>query len=113
MRIFKGDGKIVVNEKTIEEYFPGTVVKQFWQKPFEVTGTLGRYSATVKVEGSGKSAQLGAVVHGIARSLVVLNPDFRSLLRKAGFLTRDPRAKERRKYGLAQKARKGKQHPKR
>jgi small subunit ribosomal protein S9 len=113
VRLYEGDGKIIVNEKPIEEYFPGTVTEQFWQRPFEVTETLGKYSATVKVEGSGKNAQLGALVHGLARSLVLLNPDFKSPLRKAGLLTRDPRAKERRKYGLAQKARKGKQHPKR
>jgi len=113
VRIYPGRGEIIINEKPIDEYFPGEVAKKFYQKPFQETGTLGKYKVVVKVEGSGKSGQLGAVVHGITNALVALNPDFKPKLRKAGLVTRDPRAKERRKYGLAQKARKGKQHPKR
>jgi len=113
VQLFDGRGEIIVNDRPIEEYFPGEVAKKFYQKPFEQTGTLGKYLALVKVEGSGKSGQLNAVVHGITNALVRLNPDFKPQLRAAGLVTRDPRAKERRKYGLAQKARKGKQHPKR
>jgi len=113
VRIYHGKGEIIVNDKPIEEYFPGEVAKKFYQRPFQETGTLGKFKVMVKVEGSGKSGQLGAVVHGIANALIRLNPDFKSQLKKAGLVTRDPRAKERRKYGLAQKARKGKQHPKR
>lgn len=113
VRLFKGAGPIIVNNKPIDQYFPGEAAKVKWQKPFTFTKSLGQYYATIKVDGSGKSGQLDAVVHGLARSLTVANPDFHPILRKAGLLTRDPRVKERRKYGLAQKARKGKQSPKR
>lgn len=113
VRLHKNGGGILVNEKQIEEYFPGEVSKVFYLKPFEVTKTLGKFGATVKVEGSGKSGQLGAVVHGLTNALVAVNPEFKPALRRAGLVTRDPRAKERRKYGLAQKARKRKQSPKR
>lgn len=113
VRLYKNKRPIVVNEKPIEDYFPGEVSRKDYLKPFELTQTLGSYSASIKVEGSGRSGQLGAVVHGIANALIVLNPDFKGVLKKAGLTTRDPRAKERRKYGLAQKARKGKQSPKR
>lgn len=113
VRLFKGKGDFLVNNKAIDQYFPGPVAKVKWQKPFTLTKSLGDYYAIVKVEGSGKSGQLGAVVHGLARALVVANPANRPILKKAGLLTRDPRVKERRKYGRAQKARKGKQSPKR
>lgn len=113
VRLFKNGGKVQVNDKPIEAYFPGEVAKVFYLKPFEATKTLGQFSATVKVEGSGKSGQLGAVVHGITAALIKVNPQFKPILRKVGLVTRDPRAKERRKYGLAQKARKRKQSPKR
>jgi len=108
-----GKGEILVNEIPIEKYFPGEAAKVFYEKPLKITGTLGKVDATIKVLGSGKGGQLGAVVHGLSRTLLELNPQFRTILKKEGLLTRDPRAKERRKYGLAQKARKGKQHPKR
>lgn len=113
VRLYKNGGSLVVNEKPIEEYFPGEVYKKYYLKPFELTKTSGQYSATIKVEGSGRSGQLGAVVHGLTHALIGLNSDFKPILKKAGLVTRDPRAKERRKYGLAQKARKGKQSPKR
>lgn len=113
VRLFKGKGQMIVNEKPIEKYFPGEVAKIKWQKPFVLTKSEGTYFATIKVEGSGKNGQLEAVVHGISRALISVNPDFRPILKKAHLLTRDPRVKERRKYGLAQKARKGKQSPKR
>ncbi|MEM3063619.1 MAG: 30S ribosomal protein S9 [Nitrososphaerota archaeon] len=113
VRLYQGAGEIIVNDMPIGKYFPGELCKYKYQLPLVVTDTLGKVWATVKVKGSGKSAQLDAVVHGLSRALVKLNKDFRDPLRKAGLLTRDPRVKERRKYGLAQKARKGKQSPKR
>ena len=113
VRLFEGKGQIIVNDKLIEEYFAGDVAKVKWQKPFQLTKSNGKYYATIKVEGSGKSAQLDAIVHGLSRALTLANPEFRPILKRAHLLTRDPRVKERRKYGLAQKARKGKQSPKR
>lgn len=113
IRLYKGKGQISVNEKPIDQYFPGEIAKVKWQKPFILTKTQGEYFATIKVQGSGKSGQLDAAVHGLSRALVSANSNARPILRKAGLLTRDPRVKERRKYGMAQKARKGKQSPKR
>jgi len=113
VRLFKGKGLMIVNEKPIEQYFPGEVAKIKWQRPFALTRSEGTYFATIKIEGSGKNGQLEAVIHGLSRALVLANPDFRPILKKAHLLTRDSRIKERRKYGLAQKARKGKQSPKR
>lgn len=114
IRLFRGKGKILVNNKPIAEYFPGEVAKVEYLKPFMVTDRVGKYFATIKVEGSGKNGQLGAVVHGLARALDKENPQlYHSVLKKAGLLTRDPRAKERRKPGQMGKARKKKQSPKR
>jgi small subunit ribosomal protein S9 len=114
VRLFRGKGETLVNGMPIENYFPGEVAKTTWLKPFTVTDTVGKYYATVKVEGGGKSAQLGAVVHGLARALDEENKElYHSALKKAGLLTRDPRAKERRKPGQMGKARKKKQSPKR
>lgn len=113
IRLYKGRGEFTVNDLPIEKYFPQEADKVQWQKPLTLTKLLGLYYATIKVEGSGKSSQLGAVIHGLSRALIVANPELRPTLKKAGLLTRDPRKKERRKYGLAQKARKGKQSPKR
>jgi len=113
IRLFKGKGEIIVNGKPIEKYFPGEVSKIKLQKPLILTKSQGDYSATIKVSGSGKSSQVDAIVHALSRALTLANPQFRPILKKAHLLTRDPRVKERRKYGLAQKARKGKQSPKR
>lgn len=113
VRLFRGKGEVTVNEAPIEKYFLGEVAKIKWQRPFVLTKSQGQYYATIKVGGSGKSGQLDAVIHGFARALSLENPDYRPILKKAGLLTRDPRVKERRKYGMAQKARKGKQSPKR
>ena len=107
----KGKGQFLVNDRPIEQYFPNEAVKL--EKPFKITDTQGLYFATVKVKGSGKAGQLDAVIHGISRALILAQPETRPALKKAGLLTRDPRVKERRKYGRAQKARKGKQSPKR
>jgi small subunit ribosomal protein S9 len=114
VRLFAGKGQMIVNGIPAEQYFPGEVARAAWLKPFTVTDTVGKYYATVKVEGGGKSAQLGAVVHGLARALDKENRQlYHSALKKAGLLTRDPRAKERRKPGQMGKARKKKQSPKR
>lgn len=113
VRLFKGKGENTVNAKPIMDYFPGTVFTSKLERPFNLTKTEGQYYITVKVDGSGKSGQLDATIHGISRALISENPDFRTILKRAGLLTRDPRIKERRKYGRAQKARKGKQSPKR
>ena len=113
VRLFKGKGEFTVNDLPIEKYFPSEQYKSKYKKPFLLTKSEGQYWATIKVEGSGKSSQVDAVVHGLARALIVSDAQFRSPLKKAGLLTRDPRVKERRKYGRAQKARKGKQSPKR
>lgn len=111
VRLQKGKGQFVVNAIPIEQYFPNEAVRL--EKPFKITETQGMYFATIKVEGSGKAGQLDAVIHGISRALIIAQPETRPALKKAGLLTRDPRVKERRKYGRAQKARKGKQSPKR
>ena len=113
VRLYQKKGPIIVNNFPIEKYFPGEVSKVLYMEPFRVTDTVDKYSATIKVEGSGKNGQLGAVIHGIARALVLANKDFRPILKKKGFLTRDSRMKERRKAGYAHKARAKKISPKR
>lgn len=110
----KGSGIITVNAKPVEEYFAGSVNKIFYLKPFTVTDTVGKFDITVKVEGGGLSGQLGAMIHGIARALSSLNKEkYRSLLKKQGLLTRDPRTRQRRMVGTGGKARRKKQSPKR
>lgn len=111
VRLLPGDGGIVVNGKPSTEYFGGGRDSAL-SLPFRVTETEGRYSASVLVAGGGVSGQVGAVRHGIARALLSAHPDARAALREAGLLTRDPRAKERKKYGL-KRARKAPQYTKR
>ena len=113
IRLYHGKGETLVNDQPIAKYFSGEITKTFYQQPFNLTESLGKYYATIKVVGSGKNAQLGAVVHGLARALVKDNQSFHSVLKKNKLLTRDPRAKERRKVGQMGKARKKKQSPKR
>lgn len=108
-----GTHQLVIGGISAELYFPGEANKLLYRAPFVATGTLQSMSASVVVEGSGKASQLGATVHGIARALVAVNPDFRAALKAAGLLTRDSRAKERRKAGKGGKARRSKQSPKR
>ena len=112
VRLLPGDGSIIVNGKEAGEYFGGTPGLATLRLPFRVTETEGRYSASVLVAGGGFSGQAGAIRHGIARALVRAHPDARAALRAAGLLTRDPRAKERKKYGL-KRARKAPQYTKR
>lgn len=113
VRLMSGQGQITVNGKPIGEYFSGPIFQKLYSKPMEITKTLGKYTISVKVEGGGQVSQLGAVIHGISRALVKANPEVKVTLKKEGFLTRDARVKERRKYGNAQKARAKKQSPKR
>ncbi len=94
-----GTGKITVNERAFEEYFPRATSRMMIMQPFELTQALGRYDAFVRVLGGGLSGQAGALKHGLSKALVVIDPSHRSVLKSAGFLTRDARAKERKKYG--------------
>ena len=112
VRLLPGDGGIIVNGKPAAEYFGGASPEGAILLPFRVTETEGRYSASVLVAGGGVSGQAGAIRHGIARALLAAHPDARRALREAGLLTRDPRAKERKKYGL-KRARKAPQYTKR
>ena len=112
VRLLPGDGGIVVNGKPAAEYFGGAAREGILVQPFRVTETEGRYSASVLVAGGGVSGQIGAIRHGIARALLTAHPDARRSLREAGLLTRDPRAKERKKYGL-KRARTAPQYTKR
>lgn len=112
-RLYKGQGITTVNGKPFSEYFSGAIAQSKLSKLLNLVKDFGDHYATVKVVGSGKSSQLSAVIHGIARTYMMENAEARHPLKKSGYLTRDPRVKERRKFGLAQKARKGKQSPKR
>jgi len=111
---FTGSSQLVVNDQPVETYFPGELAKRTYTEPFLLTDTLGKMSVSARIQGSGKSGQLDALVHGIARALSALDAaKFRAPLKSAGLLTRDPRAKERRKVGKGGKARRSKQSPKR
>ena len=111
VRLLPGNGEMIVNGKDATDYF-GAGNLGTLRLPFRVTETEGRYSASILVAGGGFSGQAGAIRHGIARALLSAHPDARAALREAGLLTRDPRAKERKKYGL-KRARKAPQFTKR
>jgi small subunit ribosomal protein S9 len=112
VRLLPGEGEIVVNGRSLEEHFGNAINESDVRMPFRVTGTEGRFNAMVKVEGGGVTGQAGAIRHGIARALLELEEGHRVPLRQAGLLTRDPRMKERKKYGL-KRARKAPQYTKR
>ena len=95
-----GSGNITINGRDIEEYFGLETLKMVVRQPLNETNTLGKVDIIATVEGGGVSGQAGALRHGISRALLQVDPEFRPLLKKAGFLTRDPRMKERKKYGL-------------
>ena len=97
--ITPGSGEIIINNRPVEEYFPIAVTREEMIQPFKITNTLGSYDVKATVVGGGIAGQAGAVRHGITRALVSVNPDFRLSLKKAGFIKRDPRVKERKKYG--------------
>jgi small subunit ribosomal protein S9 len=112
VKLTDGSGKVTVNKKDLEKYFPIEVLREEVLKPFIATATQGRYDAKVRVEGGGPTGQAGAIRLGIARSLLAIDEDHRQNLRNAGLLTRDPRMVERKKYGQ-KKARKRFQFSKR
>lgn len=112
VRLMNGVGEVTVNGKPADDYFPVQALRDQLEIPFRVTETIGRYTVIVKVHGGGVAGQAGAIRHGIARALTRADHEFRHPLKRAGLLTRDPRVKERRKYGL-KKARKAPQFSKR
>jgi small subunit ribosomal protein S9 len=112
VRLYAGDGGVVVNDKPLEEYFGRERDRSVAVAPLVQVGMRNAYTLSVKVNGGGITGQADAIAHGLARALLEINPDLRGSLRKSGFLTRDPRAKERKKPGL-KRARKAPQYTKR
>ncbi|HOO12810.1 MAG TPA: 30S ribosomal protein S9 [Bacillota bacterium] len=112
VRLVPGAGKITINGRDIEEYFGLETLKVLTRQPLELTGTAGKFDVVASVHGGGFTGQAGALRHGISRALEQADPEYRPVLKKAGFMTRDPRMKERKKYGL-KKARKASQFSKR
>ena len=100
VRVYPGTGKITINGRDIDSYFGLETLKLIVNQPFTVTDTLGKFDIVANVHGGGISGQAGAIRHGAARALVTADEAFKPLLKKAGLLTRDPRMKERKKYGL-------------
>ena len=112
VRLAEGNGTITVNGAPLDEYFGTEILKVIVKQPLTATNTVSKYDVICKVQGGGYTGQAGAIRHGIARALVEANAEFRPVLKSNGFLTRDPRMKERKKYGL-KKARKAPQFSKR
>jgi small subunit ribosomal protein S9 len=112
VRLSGGGGKILVNERPLDDYFGRQTSRMIVNQPFEVAEVQGQYDVLVNVRGGGVAAQASAIRHGIARALLALNPDLRGVLRRVGYLTRDSREVERKKYGR-HKARKRPQYSKR
>jgi small subunit ribosomal protein S9 len=112
VRLGRGDGQVKVNGRVLEEYFGRETSRMVVHQPFDVTGSHGQFAVDVNIHGGGLSAQAVAIRHGITRALMLANPDLRPALKKAGFVTRDPRKVERKKYGR-HKARKRPQYSKR
>lgn len=112
IRLLKGKDQTLVNDMPVGQYFKD-ISSVYFLKPFELTETTGKFYVTAKIEGGGKQGQLGAFTLGVSRALVKTDENFRKILRQNGLLTRDPRERERRKFGLAQGARARKQSPKR
>ena len=100
VRVMQGTGVITINNRDIDDYFGLDTLKLIVRQPFEETKTLGSFDVVCTVSGGGVSGQAGAIRHGIARALLQADENYRPILKKAGFLTRDPRMKERKKYGL-------------
>ena len=112
VRLVPGSGKVLLNGRSLEEYFPARSHRIMVTTPFRVIGREKEFDVTARLDGGGVSGQAGALRHGIARALIEMDPSLRPALKKEGLLTRDPREKERRKYGL-KKARKAPQYSKR
>jgi small subunit ribosomal protein S9 len=100
VRLVPGDGKVIINGREMAEYIPFAALREVVNQPLVATETLGSYDVLVNVSGGGYTGQAGAIRHGIARALLQADPEFRPTLKRAGLLTRDPRMKERKKYGL-------------
>lgn len=100
VRIYQGTGKITINDRDIDDYFGLETLKLIVRQPLAVAGVEGKFDIVVRVAGGGVSGQAGAIRHGLSRALLVYDENLRGELKKAGFLTRDPRMKERKKYGL-------------
>jgi len=98
--IMPGNGKITINKRDMDDYFGLETLKIIVKQPLELTGMVGKFDVSVNVHGGGFTGQAGAIRHGITRALCEADTDFRPALKKAGYLTRDPRMKERKKYGL-------------
>ena len=111
-RLVPGTGRWEINGRPLEDYFPSATHRMILTEPLRLTNTEGRYDVIAKLEGGGVAGQAGALRHALSRALADLDPDLRPILKKQGFLTRDAREKERRKYGL-KKARKAPQYSKR
>ncbi len=107
-----GTGKVTINKEDMDKYFGLDTLKVIVRQPLELTGTADKFDVLVNVKGGGYTGQAGAIRHGIARALLTVDEEYRPALKKAGFLTRDPRMKERKKYGL-KKARRAPQFSKR
>ena len=112
VRLIPGSGKIVINKKELDDYLPMDILRNEVKRPFEVAGCAGKFDVIALVNGGGMTGQAGALRHGISRALCEADPENRPALKAAGFLTRDPRMKERKKYGL-KKARRAPQFSKR
>jgi len=112
VRLVPGEGKIVINKRDIDNYFGLETLKLIVRQPLALTNTLAQYDVVANVHGGGYTGQAGAIRHGISRALLEVDGELRSVLKRAGFLTRDPRMKERKKYGL-KKARRAPQFSKR
>lgn len=100
VRLFDGNGAITINNRDIEEFFGYETLKMLVRSPLVLTEKLGSFDVAVTVKGGGFTGQAGAIRHGIARALIKVDPELRGAVKKAGYLTRDPRMKERKKYGL-------------
>ena len=100
VRVYPGTGAITINKRDIDEYFGLETLKLIVNQPYEVTDTMGKFDIVCTVTGGGISGQAGAIRHGLAKALLQADETYRPALKKAGFLTRDPRMKERKKYGL-------------
>jgi small subunit ribosomal protein S9 len=112
VRLIPGKGIVTINKKTLDEYFGMEILKKEVVRPFDVAGVAGKFDVIATVTGGGFTGQAGALRHGISRALLKADPELRAVIKKAGFLTRDSRMKERKKYGL-KKARKASQFSKR
>lgn len=112
VRLVDGTGKFIINKRDMDDYFDFETLKTIATAPLEVTDTLGKFDVFVNVKGGGYTGQAGAIRHGVARALLEVSDEYRSILKGAGYLTRDPRKKERLKYGF-KKARKSPQFSKR